>query len=223
MNKLILSTRLMPTNKLNIKFTGKSQMIEAKLGELSTLTPIGTGVFAFMNSDPQYVNSASFTTPINCQDGTRVNASNTIGNMLVNSFIVVKRIELIGGFAEVGGDRSTDFVGNPVITGQFYHGGLIVTHSDAITFTPDIFSTPVVDTTEVNNKVSRWYWEGEYPMGAFTSFIISMNSAYDLASNTGVILYFDEVKPMTQYHEYLRTWLGWDNSCNEDKTCISQN
>lgn len=190
-------------------------MVEAQLGELSTLQPIAGGVFNFVNSDPQYLNTASFLAPISNQDGTRINASNTIGNMFLNCFTIVKRIELIGGFTETAGDTSTLFVGNPIVTGQIYQGGLCVTHNDSIVFTPDSFAQSRPDLTKKNVPFSRYYWDGEMLFNAFTSLNISIRSGIDLEHYTGLIFYFDEVYPMSRYPEFLKSMKSWnsDNGC----------
>lgn len=206
-------------NQINIKFTGKSQMTEAQLGELSTLQPIATGVFGFMNSDPQHLGSATFNTPISNEDGTRVLPCNTFGNMFVNQFAVIKRIELTGGFSEVSADSTSLFVGNPVVTGQLYQGGLCTTHRDDIVFTPDNMYVAEYDLKK-GQLWSRYYWEGEMPWCAFTSLIIGIKSVHDLVRYTGVTFYFDELHPMTHYPEWLRKWKSFSSEygCAESET-----
>ena len=202
-------------NTLQLKFTGKSQMIEAMLGALETLNPLG-GTAQFAQADAQFPNVATFAGAVAQEDGTRIDASNSMGGMFINCFAIVKRIEVSGGMAVIMGDSTNIFQGAPVMTGDFYHGGLMVAHRESITFTPDSSYIVNADQSQKNTTTGRMYWEGEIPFGAFSNFCIACrNTMHNVETGTNVTFYFDRVLPMSVYHDYMKRHQAWGLSCGD--------
>lgn len=191
----------MPTTK-QIKFTGKSGMSEALMGALETLNPIGGTIF-FADVDPQYINASTFATPINQQDGTRIEACNIVNNTLINRFIRVKRIEICGDFTAIASSPDNIFT-SPVLTAQIFNAGLcMVNGMEALTLIPD-YSSPNIYDGSRNIPISRFYAECDFLMSTFTSFIFqARNTTLDTTNKTTLRFYYDEEHPMAVYHEHL--------------------
>lgn len=191
----------MPSSK-QIKFTGKSGMSEAVMGELSTLNPLG-GILYFADVDPQYLNASTFATPITQQDGTRIEACNIIANTLINRFIRVKRIEVCGDFTAIASSPDNIF-SSPVLSAQIFNAGLcMVNDLDSLTLIPD-YSSPNVYVGTKDVPISRFYADCDFLMSTFTSFIFqARNTTIDTTNKTTIRFYYDEEHPMAVYHEHL--------------------
>lgn len=192
----------MPTN-LAIKYTGDTGMVEAKIGDLATINSLG-GSVTFANTDPQYIGSATISPAIVQEDGTRVVTSNIVGNTLVNQFVRVRKIEINGGFVGVSGNGNVFTA--PVITGVFINSGLCqIDTMDNLVFHPDD-STPFVFSGLQDVPTGRFYAECDLLLSTFSNWMIQIKGSQNLKINTSVVFYFDEVLPMTQYHEYLKKY-----------------
>lgn len=194
------------------KFTGKSQMVEAKLGELSTLdqsTPAATATFVL--TDAQYSNSASFAAVIPNQDGTQLLTNAIISNMFVNKFAVVKKIEVAGNFVSIA-SRGASIYNAPLLTIDWYNGHLCTPMRENLVLTAKDFTDNADGGTNV--QFGSFFWEGEVLFSPFTNFALRLNSDPAPDANSTITIYFDEVLPVSKYHEYLANKMSWNTGCN---------